>query len=212
MDLQAAVRAEGVPPDVVRARKTKSLPVSGPARVRRVARIRVRCRRQVVEHAREGKTCKQKWRSRHSSLRRYDPTSDPWRGAVAREDLGMGEELVVSPPWCDAEYAARARREYAAVQRGAVVTNASVVSTGSPGRKCDSPRRAVCERRFRNRMVRTHAVRKLGGDVQQWEKKRQACAEHSIPRILLKSRLSWRSSKYVDSRHCTVVLVWCLSS
>ena len=179
------VRAEGEQSLAVLARKTGRLP-RGPVLRPRCARPGGAPRAVVVQVAKP-----EKWRSRHSALRRYAPSSDPWRRqppATTEEPAEASE--AVAAPCVDHGYAARTQAAYEAVQEAveaarqasAQVTLAAATALPGPLAKADATikrrwqrqRDTVLERRFRNRMARTHAVRRLDGDMEHWENGRRA--------------------------------------
>jgi len=89
----------------------------------------------------------EKWRSRHSALRRYAPSSDPWRRqpAATTEEPAEASEAVAAP-CVDHGYAARTQAAYEAVQEAveaarqasAQVTPAAATALPGPLAKADA--------------------------------------------------------------------------
>ena len=180
--MSSGVRPEGVQSLAVQARKTGRLPRSPVTRPRGSAF-------HAVAAAEAAKP--EKWRSRHSALRRYAPSSDPWRRPPATAEEPAEASEAVAAPCVDHGYAARALATYQALQeaveaarQASVQVTPAATATTLPGplaeadaatkRRWQRQRDTVLERRFRNRMARTHAVRRLDGDTQQWENDKRA--------------------------------------
>ena len=180
--VSSGVRPEGVQSLAVQARKTGRLPRFPVTRPRGSAF-------HAVAAAEAAKP--EKWRSRHSALRRYAPSSDPWRRPPATAEEPAEASEAVAAPCVDHGYAARALATYQALQeaveaarQASVQVTSAVTAATLPGplaeadaatkRRWQRQRDTVLERRFRNRMARTHCVRRLDGDTQQWENDKRA--------------------------------------
>ena len=129
-----------------------------------------------------------KWRSKRSALysgrKRYSPTSNPWRLEVVDETSGQtAHAFTYIPVRCDFDYVNRARTEYARIDSVTLELGCDLRRTPTSSHPTVHPenmreyRRR--ERRFRNRMSRTHAVGPVALDSHEHRSRLTAALNHS---------------------------------